>query len=245
VKRFIIMTLAAVGILLGTVPVACAQNATCGTQTLSNTTIDGNLRVTGNPCTLGSDVTIGGNVLVAAGASLAILPTTSPVIIGGNILATNPECLWVSMEASSSGSVIINGNVAINCAASGVTSGYNGHGFIFQIGGNVVCSGVYAGCNLLLGSVGGNVEVQGNGSLSRVSVNTINGIVLVDENFVTQVLDNTVGGRGEVNGNGAGSSATGNTIGGNLTCMGNTAPFTGGPNTVNGQFLGTPAPQCF
>jgi hypothetical protein len=193
-QRFAITTFAALGLLLGTVPVARAADATCGTQTISNATIGGNLVVTGF-CTLGSDVTVGGNVTVAAGADLQILPTTSPVKIGGNVIADG--CFFVFILASPTGPVTIGGNVEIEgCGHTEDSSGYNGNGGTLKIGGNFTCTGDSAGCVAESGLVGGNVKVDGNGAISEVVGNTIGGnLTCTGNNGGVFSSGNTVGGR--------------------------------------------------
>jgi hypothetical protein len=235
-KHISITTLAALGMLLGTVPVARAADATCGNQTISNATISGNLVVTGS-CTLGSDVRVGGNVTVEKGASLTISPTTSPVKIGGNILTVR-GCIDVAIEARSSGPVTIGGNVEIeNCQ----------EGFVqdVKIGGNFKCTGNLF-CLVLSASIGGNVKVNDNTSgESEVNGNTIGGNVEFDGNpDESEVASNTISGNVEVDGNAVDSVVTANTIGGNLTCTGNVEFFQGTGNTVHGQILPKPVSQC-
>ena len=143
-------TLAAFGALLATMPGALAQTCVNGTKTgncnctgsLGPATIGGNLAVpVGKSCTLGSDVTVGGNVTVESGARLIIEPTTSPVKIG-NIL-TDPGCVVVFIIADLPGTVTISGNVEIDDC-------------IGEAEGNTV--------TVANSTIGGNVEVNGNGS---------------------------------------------------------------------------------
>jgi hypothetical protein len=242
--RLSITTLAALGMLLGTVPVARAADATCANQTISNATISGNLVVTG-ACTVGNGVTVGGIVTVESGGSLTISPTSSPVKIGGNIL-TDTGCVFVDIVPFSSGSVTIGGNVEIGC--TGKVSSTELRSSFYQgpnvkISGNFTCTGNALACFGESGSVGGNVEVNDNAGGGALEGNKIGGNVEVDGNGGSSVMGNTIGGNVEVDGNG-GSSVTGNTIGGNLTCTGNASPFTGGPNTVHGKYLPSPGSQC-
>ena len=113
-KRSSITTLAAFGMLVGTVPVALAQtcsptgpsaNCNCVSTITGPATINGNIVVpSGAVCTLGSDVTVGGNVTVDSGASLVIFPSTSPVKIGRQhsrcyFTWLRRRCDWVFVRA--------------------------------------------------------------------------------------------------------------------------------------------------
>jgi hypothetical protein len=175
-KRFSTTTLVALGMLLGTVPVARAADATCGNATISNTTIGGNLSVTG-ACFLGSDVTVGGNVWVGAGASLVIQATSLPVKIGGNIQTTT-GCEYVEILAEPA-SVTIGGNVGIEGCTRFISSGYSSDNGNLKIGGNFECTGNTTFCFAESGSVRGNVQVDGNAasdpSNTTVSGNKIGG----------------------------------------------------------------------
>jgi hypothetical protein len=245
-KRLSITTLAALGMLIGTVPLARAADATCGPgiQTISNTTIAGDLVVTG-VCFLESGVTVGGDVTVESRAVLNIGPTSSPVKIGGNILSS-PGCLAVLINVSSaSAPVTIGGNVDIEGCTALDASGYAAAVGLLKIGGNFTCNDNLGGCGAQAGSVGGNVEMNGNNNFTVATSNKVGSNLQGDNNAGATVIGNKVGANGEVDGNGSSaSSATGNTIGGNLTCTGNATGFTGKPNTVHGQFLPTSTSQC-
>ncbi len=70
-KRFAITTLAALGILLGTVPSVCAADTTC-TGAIAFGTINGNVVVPANAhCSL-QNMTVTGNVQVGQDASLLL-----------------------------------------------------------------------------------------------------------------------------------------------------------------------------
>ena len=245
--RFSITTLAAFGILLGTVPVARADtNCNTLSQPVSGRTIDGNLVVTTGTCTLESDVTVGGNVTVAAGAGFKIMAARSggsPIKIGGNILVAE-GCSEVFITSSPSVPVSIGGNVEIQDCGE---SGYGGPANV-KIGGNFECNGNDAACYATGGSVGGNLQVDDNSGNATVENNNVRGNLEVNGNEAgAGVTGNTVGGNGEVDGNGSDSihsTASGNTIGGNLTCTGNVGTFTGSPNTVHGNTLPKKGSQC-
>jgi hypothetical protein len=228
--RFAIATLAALGILAGTVPAARAGDTTC-TMTISNGTINGNLVVpAGNSCTL-ANVTVTGNVQVGKGATLIVEPNPGQTVtIGGNVQAA--RCQSVELLPLSTGANSVGGNVQIqNCTGR---SGYNnvqGVGSV-TISGNFACGSNSASCTALFGSVRGNVQVNNNSGGS---------------NEGALVVRNNGGGNVQVNNNSGSIAAAvaGNTIGGNLQCAGNTpAPpgvSDGGvPNTVAGNKQG----QC-
>src|ERR1700730_17852802 len=115
-------TLAALGILAGTVPAARAADTPC-TTTISSGTINGNLTVpAGAACILAGTVTVTGNVQAGKGASLTVKPNPhQTVTIGGNVQAA--RCNGVTLFPFEEGVISVGGNVHIrNCMAE---SGYN------------------------------------------------------------------------------------------------------------------------
>jgi hypothetical protein len=103
---FAITTLAALGILAGTVPAARAADRTC-TTVISSGTIDGNLVVpAGANCGLSGTVTVTGDVLVGKGASFGVFaPAGKTVTIGGNVQADQCQSVTFSPGTPPSESV--------------------------------------------------------------------------------------------------------------------------------------------
>ena len=206
---------AAFGLGLAALPAAAADTS-CNT-TFSNGTINGNLVVpNGAACTLINE-TVTGNVTVGTGAALTV---NKGGTTGGNIRASHCS---VVMLNNSLGAVSVGGNVAIEFCTN--PSGYGGPGASpITISGNFTCANSDS-CVARGGSVGGNIQVNGNaGSAGGVAV-----------------ASNTVMGNVLVNNNGKTSSVGGNNIGGNLSCQGNAGiSDETHPNTVAGHKLG----QC-
>ncbi len=217
-KSFAIAMVTALGILLGVVPIASAQNIQC-TGAIQGTTIDGNLTVPTNAnCTL-LDVTVNGNVRVGTGASLRVEPPPGrPVTINGNLTAD--QCNFVVLVPFSVPFMVISvaGNVNLqNC-------GLNNEVDFVTIAGNFVCANNPLGCGARGSVVQGNLTVDGN---SRA----------------VDVVGNQVSGNVDVSGNsGSAPVVEDNTIGGNLKCFDNnpSAVDLGFPNTVGGHKQG----QC-
>jgi hypothetical protein len=173
-----------------------------------------------------SGATVDSNVSVGQNAQFYVFSGTGT--INGNVRAD--QCNEVAL-LSDGGAVFVGGNVQIQSCTSG--AGYQWLGYPITIGGNFVCENTSGGCAATgPGSVGGNVQVNGN--LSSYYPAAI-------------VSDNTVGGNVQVNDNsGSGpygsSDVGGNKIQGNLQCQGNTGGVTdnNGANTVGGNKQG----QC-
>jgi hypothetical protein len=226
-KRFSITALAAFAILLGTVPVARAADATCPPSNPTGT-INGNLVVgSGPPCFL-RNVTVNGNVRVAGEAArLYVEPGPGQTVkIGGNLQAA--QCDTVNL-ASEGGVISVGGNIQIQGCMD--ESGYSGP--TVTIGGNFDCENNSSGCFAEAGSVHGNVRVDNNSGNSGGS--SPPGAV---------IEGNDVGGNVQVNGN-SGISNTevgGNTIGGNLQCARNTPGVT--DNGVKNDVTGNKRGQC-
>src|ERR1700693_4073611 len=122
-KRFVIITVAALGAYLTTAAGALAQNVDCtGTLPGSPAMVNGNLNVpNGAACSLLLGVKVTGNVTVGNGASLLI---ENPSTIGGNLQANN--CRYVVLNPFHAASTLIGGNVEIgNCGGGG---GWRGGG---------------------------------------------------------------------------------------------------------------------
>jgi hypothetical protein len=115
-NRFTITTLAAFGILVGTLPIARAADTSCTTVIANGGTINGNLIVpVSATCTL-ENVTVTGNVTVGRGASLLVeTGTGQAVTIGGNLQATQCQRVFL-ITTGSTGVISVGGNVRIeNC----------------------------------------------------------------------------------------------------------------------------------
>jgi hypothetical protein len=115
-KRLTITTLAALGILVGNMPLARAADTSCTTTISTGGTINGNLVVpAGANCTL-NNVTVTGNVEVGKGARLSVEPVLGQrVTIGGNVQAARCNAVNLdSLGVSGSGGLIsVGGNVQI------------------------------------------------------------------------------------------------------------------------------------
>ncbi len=225
-QRLAITTLVALGILVGTLPLARAADTSC-ISTIGGT-INGNLVVpAGANCTL-NNVTVTGNVEVGKGASLSVEPVLGQMVtIGGTVQAA--RCNAVILN--SRGVISVGGNVQIENCTGGIGirgSGGGGSGGPVTISGNFQCTGNSGNCSAIGGSVRGNVLVDDNTSVGKqgavVAFNDIGGNVRVDNNV------------GDLN-----TDVSGNTIGGNLACAGNTPGVKTDPaNTVGGNKQG----QC-
>jgi len=166
-KRFAMITVAALGALLATAPGALAGDTNC-TSTIAGTTINGNVVVpNGARCVLDGDK-VTGNVTVGQRATLLAKNLTT---IAGNVQADH--CTFVSLF----GGVVVGGNLQIqHCTGAGlgpgaVNSGYDGA----QIGGDFQCHDNTAACIANDGTVGGNVQVSNNvsGNQSQIFANSI------------------------------------------------------------------------
>jgi hypothetical protein len=141
-NRFTITTLAAFGILVGTLPVARAADTSCTTVIANGGTINGNLIVpVSATCTL-ENVTVTGNVTVGRGASLLVeTGTGQAVTIGGNLQATQCQRVFL-ITTGSTGVISVGGNVRIeNCMEGGGYVGPN-----VTISGNFRCNDNFGLC---------------------------------------------------------------------------------------------------
>jgi hypothetical protein len=183
-KRFVIITVAALSSLLATVPGALAGDTTCSSN-LTGVTIDGNVVVpdgancslgyvppSTTPCCISSPpgyaVVVTGNVTVGDGSSLIVGLNST---IAGDVQATN--CNFV--ELVSEGSEIVGGNVQIlNCNGQ---PAFLSTGTGSLIGGDFQCHNNIGACVLSGAYVGGNVQVINNvisgGSSSEISYSHI------------------------------------------------------------------------
>jgi hypothetical protein len=163
-KRLTITTLAALGILVGNMPLARAADTSCTTTISTGGTINGNLVVpAGANCTL-NNVTVTGNVEVGKGASLSVEPVLGQrVTIGGNVQAARCNAVNLdSLGVSGSGGLIsVGGNVQIEELyrlerLSGQRRPRH------AIGGNLACAGNTPGVTDPAGknAVGGNKQGQ-------------------------------------------------------------------------------------
>jgi hypothetical protein len=172
-KRFTVITAAAIGALLATSAGALAKDVNCASS-LSGT-INGNVKVPANmTCTL-TDIAVTGNVTVARNAFL----TVSGGTISGNVQGEN--CFIVNLFADPAGDpLVVGGNVQIgNCTGPSGASVARGP---VTIDGNFHCHNNTAPCTADGVTIGGNVQVTNNefneadfGFANNVSNNTISG----------------------------------------------------------------------
>jgi hypothetical protein len=203
------------GIMAAAVPAARADT-TCPPIPPPGSTVNGNLTVTGI-CTL-TNVKVGGNVTVD-GVRTSL--TVSGGKVGGNISAD--DCLSVFLDNEAA----VGGNVQIQSCAD--RSGYAGEtgppSTFIRIDGNFRCVDDPSACVAILGKVGGNMSLTGDGS-AFVEDNSVGGNVKADDNTGPPILilHNSVGGNVEALGNTNPEgpvviNVISNTIGGNLTCQ--------------------------
>jgi hypothetical protein len=178
---------AALGILLGTVPVARVAVTSC-TTTISDKRIDGDLVVpAGKTCDL-EDVTVTGNVHVGKGAYFfaQYMKTGSTAILGNFITV---DCAFVILLPS----VFVGEDVQIEGCNGGSVSALTGS----SISGNFECVADPGGCEVGQSTVGGNMQVNNNG-------------------YIVQIQDNHIGGNLQCVGNPASTlTVGGNTVAGN------------------------------
>ena len=235
-KSSAITIVTVLGIMLGAVPIASAQNIKCTGTISDGSTIDSNLIVPANAsCTLKS-VTVNGNVSVGAGASLAVEAFNGQTVtVNGNLTAN--QCKFVDLLASlppffQPGTILVAGNVTIqNCPGGGSFRGPT-----VTINGNFVCTNSSSVCSAVDGVVQGNVTEDDNGTSAVLGG--------------ASVVGNQISGNVDVSGNTGHDRAalvSNNTINGNLTCFDNTTDIAappvsdnGVPNTVSGTKQG----QC-
>jgi hypothetical protein len=222
IKCFAVVIVAALGLLLATVPIAGAQQAFQCTGTISDgSTIDRNLIVPANAfCTL-TNVKVAGNVHVGTGATFSVSPATGQTVeIDGNIAA---DRCFIAFLQSSGGVVSIEGNVTLQgCTSVSHVAGVGYVGPKLTISGNFLCANNSTQCNATDGVVQGNLTVDDNSTSSPISV-----------------FGNQVSGNVDISGNTAVTLIVGgNTISGNLQCFDNSSVFPpdddGSPNTVSG-----------
>ena len=160
-KRFAMITVAALGALLATAPGALAGDVNC--TAIMGGPINGNVVVPdGKSCTL-AGATVTGNVKVGQGSTLVVESTT----ISGNIQADH--CRVVMLEHA-----LVGGNFQIQHCTS--DSGY----LDAHIGGDFQCHDNTAACVANgegTAAVGGNVQVNNNvsspGDPSQIFANSI------------------------------------------------------------------------
>ncbi len=175
-RRFMLaVTLAAAAmatLFLGGASTARAASVSC-TGAIGGggavTTINGDVIVANHAsCTL-SFVTVTGNVQVQSGGSLVIAAYGEPSTINGSLQATH--CGSVLLE----GNVAIDGDVLIQSCSGTEPNGFQGPGVVIK--GDFTCKSNSAPCVAWLGDVGGSLQVLSNVSAtpSDISLTTIGG----------------------------------------------------------------------
>jgi hypothetical protein len=160
-KRFAVIVMAALGVLLATASRA-QGDGTCNTTYTTFQTITGNLNVPKNAtCSFAAGASVTGNTTVGDGATLFIIGGT----VSGNVQGNN--CGTVALVA-----VSVGGNVQIGNCRGTTSYPYGGivelstiHGD-FQCHNNIVDQ--YA-CFLFISQVMGNVQVTNNVSSSSIA----------------------------------------------------------------------------
>jgi hypothetical protein len=170
---------------LGSAPIARAAvncNGTLGGGA-AVTTVEGDVIVRGYvTCTL-AFVHVTGSVKVANGGSLSILAYNEPSTIDGDVEADG------CATAQLAGNVKISGHLWIQRCKGTSASGFVGPGIV--IGGNFICRDNAGPCEMWLGQIGGNAQIQNNHSTtaSDISLNAIGGDLQCEQNTVAETHD--------------------------------------------------------
>ncbi len=148
------------------------NGATC---TLYAVNVTGNVQTRPGGSLTMDYVNVNGNVQVQNGGTLLLSAHDEPSTIGGNVRVKN--CSSAMLE----GNVTVNGSVQIQGCAGAGPNGFQGPGIV--INGNFQCQNNAGGCLAWLGAVGGDVQVQRNGSgASDFSLNTVGGNLQCEQN---------------------------------------------------------------
>lgn len=174
--RLVAAMLPALGILLGTMPVANAE--TCNT-TISDKTINANVVVpAGATCDL-ENVIVTGSVRVEKGAFFLVqISSSGSTQLIGDVIAI--QCGFVFLGASGR-SVSVGGNVQISgCTGPSYPTVSNA-----TISGNFQCFN-NVGCQVATSTIGGNAQINNNSGYIALNNNYVGGNL--------QCLGNATGG---------------------------------------------------